>query len=188
MLAKNVLFYRTKRLNYNYITNKYVYLQGRSLFKVIRKCFTLFPTLILQSVLIVRNFCPFVYSFALTELLACIFTILSGYFPAGAPPTSNGVASALSLIDEIAVFRVSPVGKIIIFVLWIQQTAEQRTKKLFHMHFKGATSSFLYFEKITWTFQHRHFQSVSIFSILSHLRYFSLKNPLVFFFLSNHNF
>ena len=39
----------------------------------------------------------------------------------------------LSFIDEIAALRVSPVAKIIIFVLLIQQTAEKRTQKNYYI-------------------------------------------------------
>ena len=43
-----------------------------------------------------------------------------------------------------------------------------------NLQFKGAMSPFVFFEKIGLTFQNRHYQSVSIFAILSHPSSFSL--------------
>ena len=66
-------------------------------------------------------------------------------------------------------------------------TCESRLlrRKCQQKNIKGATSLFVYFERIGKTFQNRHFQSVSIYAILSYPCSFLLYiNPLVFFFLS----
>ena len=65
--------------------------------------------------------------------------MLTGHSPVGTPERRRFLAANMGLILEISRSR-----------------------------FKGAMSPFVYFEKIGKIFQNRHFQSVSIFAILSY--------------------